>query len=32
LRTGELPSALQGWRRDIIGVPLLALLKTFNRP
>ena len=30
LRTGELPDALQGWRRDIIGEPLLALLKTMG--
>lgn len=30
LRTGELPDALQGWRRDIIGEPLLALLKTMD--
>jgi ribonuclease D len=28
LRTGELPAALQGWRRAIIGEPLLALSKT----
>ncbi len=27
LRTGELPASLQGWRRDIIGEPLLALLR-----
>ena len=30
LRTGELPEALQGWRRDIIGEPLLDLLQTMN--
>lgn len=27
LRTGQLPDSLQGWRRDIIGEPLLALCK-----
>ncbi len=27
LRTGALPDSLQGWRRDIIGEPLLALLR-----
>ncbi|MFT3931581.1 MAG: ribonuclease D [Spongiibacteraceae bacterium] len=31
LRTGMLPDSLLGWRRDIIGEPLLALLKTFFR-
>ncbi len=30
LRTGVLPDSLQGWRRDIIGEPLLALLKTMG--
>lgn len=30
LRTGALPDSLQGWRRDIIGEPLLALLKTMG--
>ena len=28
LRTGELPDSMRGWRRDIIGEPLLALLRT----
>ena len=30
LRTGTLPDSLLGWRRDIIGEPLLALLKTMG--
>lgn len=30
LRTGVLPDSLQGWRREIIGEPLLALLKTMS--
>ena len=30
LRSGELPLSLQGWRREIIGEPLLALLKTLG--
>ncbi|HET8711477.1 MAG TPA: HRDC domain-containing protein, partial [Spongiibacteraceae bacterium] len=30
LRTGVLPDSLQGWLRDIIGEPLLALLKTMG--
>lgn len=30
LRTGALPDSLQGWRRDVIGEPLLALLKSMT--
>lgn len=30
LRTGLLPESLQGWRRDIIGEPLLELLQTME--
>lgn len=30
LRSGMLPDSLHGWRRDIIGEPLLALWKTFS--
>ena len=30
LRSGELPAALSGWRRAIIGEPLLALNKTLG--
>ncbi len=30
LRTGTLPDSLSGWRRPVIGEPLLALLKTLS--